>query len=310
MTTDEQTQRADADGGWKDVIEDFTEEFFEFYFPKVHAAIDFTVSPRFLDTQLRELVVDAEAAGREADRLIEARLKDGTTEWLLVHVEVQGYPDPGFAERMFIYNYRIFDKYHRDVVSLAVLTDNDPSFRPSEYRREKLGCCQTFSFPIVKLIDYSTETLEDSDSVFALITRVQLAYLEARRDDRRRFDRKVALTHELVHSGYDHEKVLRVFRFLDFVMRLPKPLAIQYRQKLESMEGELQMPYVTSIERLAKEEGQLESRREDVIEALEIRFGDIPYTLCEAINHVSTESELRKLHRLAITVERLDKFTV
>ena len=31
--------RADADGGWKDIIEDFTEEFLRFYFPEVHAAI-------------------------------------------------------------------------------------------------------------------------------------------------------------------------------------------------------------------------------------------------------------------------------
>ena len=30
---------ADMDGGWKQVIEDYTEEFFRFFFPEVHAAV-------------------------------------------------------------------------------------------------------------------------------------------------------------------------------------------------------------------------------------------------------------------------------
>ena len=80
VATDEQTPRSDADGGWKDIIGEFTEEFFEFYFPDVHAAIDFSVKPNFLDSQLREITLESESGGREADRLIEARLKDGTVE--------------------------------------------------------------------------------------------------------------------------------------------------------------------------------------------------------------------------------------
>ena len=134
--TDEKSVRSDADGGWKDIIEDF----FEFYFPEVHAAIDFSVAPRFLDAVLRQIVTDSEMAEREADRLIEVRLRDGRDEWLLVHVEAQGQPDPDFAERMFVYNCRILDRHDRHVIGLAVLTNASPSFRPSGYRRDMLGC--------------------------------------------------------------------------------------------------------------------------------------------------------------------------
>ncbi len=52
-------QRTDADGGWKDIIEDFTEEFLEFYFPDIHKAIDFSVPVEFLDTELRQITADA-----------------------------------------------------------------------------------------------------------------------------------------------------------------------------------------------------------------------------------------------------------
>ena len=35
---------------------------------------------------------------------------------------------------MYIYYYKIFDKYHHEVVSLAILTDDDASYKPDTYR--------------------------------------------------------------------------------------------------------------------------------------------------------------------------------
>jgi hypothetical protein len=310
VTTDEQTPRSDADGGWKDIIEDFTEDFFRFYFPDVHAAIDFSIMPKFLDSVLREITVESESGGREADRLIEVRLKDGTVKWLLVHVEVQGYPDPTFAERMYIYNYRTFDKYHRDVISLAVLTDNDPDFRPTEYRREMFGCSQVFRFPVVKLKDLAGAGLDASDNPFALVTRMQLDHLEAGTDPQKRLAARIGLTRPLYRHGFDREQILRLYRFLGFLMRLPDDLAIEYHKEVESIEGELSMPYVTDTERLAEREGQLKGHREAVLDALEARFGEVPYTLAEAINHIDDAKRLRELHRLAILVKSLDEFAV
>ena len=49
---------------------------------------------------------------------------EGAEAWVLVHIEVQGDEDADFAKRMYIYNYRIFDRYDRRVASLAVLTDD------------------------------------------------------------------------------------------------------------------------------------------------------------------------------------------
>jgi hypothetical protein len=302
--------RADADGGWKDIIEDFTEEFFEFYFPEVHAAIDFTEPVRFLDKELREIVTESEVAGREADKLIEVRLKDGGAEWILVHVEVQGYPDPGFSERMFIYHYRVYDRYRRDIVSLAVLTDADPGFRPTRFRRSLLGCEVTFAFPAVKVIDYDTDRLDASDSPFALVTRIHLEYLAAGSSGQKRLDARVALTRRLYQHGFSREQVIRLYRFLGYLMRLPGDLALKYREALESIEGELSMPYITDTEQLARSEGQLRGLREAVLDALEARFGEIPYPTREAVNHVGSDAALRKLLRLAVTVKSLDVFSV
>ena len=318
-------QRTDADGGWKDIIEDFTEEFLEFYFPQVHATIDFSRPVEFLDTELRRLAPGSIASGRRVDRLIKVVMKDGREQWLYVHVEVQGdtrESEEEFAERVYVYGYRIRDKYGKNVVSLAVLTDDVPGFRPSEYRWELLGNVLSFRFPAVKLADMDPDVLAASDKTFALVTRIQLESNRARRDDRQRLNRKLALTRELYRRGFDRDRIIRLFRFLDFLMRLPEPLAIQYRKEVESIEGEANMPYVTSVERLARKEGraegrtegrtegELQGRREDVVEALEIRFGEIPYAMREAIDHVSSAKELKKLLRLAITVKSLDEFTI
>jgi hypothetical protein len=97
-------------------------------------------------------------------------------------------------------------------------------------------------------------------------------------------------------------------------MRLPEPLEIQYRHELEAIEGALKMPYVTSVERLARREGraegQLQGLRRAVLDALEARFGEVPYPTREAVNHVGNDAALRKLHRLAVTAKSLDAFSV
>jgi len=82
-----------------------------------------------LPTALREdRGRDAELGRRYADKLAKVYARDGAETWVLIHVEVQGEPEARFAERMYIYHYRLFDRYSVDIVSLAVLADARPSF--------------------------------------------------------------------------------------------------------------------------------------------------------------------------------------
>ena len=58
---------------------------------------------------------------RYADKLVRLYRKDGSHEWVLMHLEVQGQEKNTFPERMYTYNYRIFDLFHRKVASIAIL---------------------------------------------------------------------------------------------------------------------------------------------------------------------------------------------
>lgn len=52
------TTPSDIDGGWKQIIDDYLEEFFRFFFPAVHAGIDFRQPYQYLDKELAKVMVD------------------------------------------------------------------------------------------------------------------------------------------------------------------------------------------------------------------------------------------------------------
>ena len=247
---------ADMDGGWKQVIEDYLEEFFRYFFPLVHASIDFGRGYQYLDKELAKVMVGNELGDREVDKLIQVHWKDGGSEWVLIHVEVQATRDVDFAQRMCVYNCRIWERYNESVVSLALLVDDDPRFRPNRFCREKAGCQLDFTFPVVKLLDHKSEQeLVVDPSPFALASLIQLRKLQAGGDMERRYGFKLALVRELYHRGYDRDDVLKLLRFMDYLLKLPPDLSIQFGCAVETMEEELHMPYVTSWEQHARQEG-------------------------------------------------------
>lgn len=52
--------------------------------------------------------------------------RQGDDRLVRVHIEMQGEPKAKFGKRMYVYNYRLFDRYGRPVLSLAVLGDDRP----------------------------------------------------------------------------------------------------------------------------------------------------------------------------------------
>ena len=113
-----------------------------------------------------------EVGRRHVDKLVKVWLKNGQEQWLLLHVEVQMTDHSLFPVRMFTYNYRVRDKHNKEVISFAVLGDDNPNWRPDRFTSERWGFRMEMKFPIVKLLDYAeraSERLEQHANVFALI---------------------------------------------------------------------------------------------------------------------------------------------
>jgi hypothetical protein len=116
----------DFDSPWKEALDIFFEAFLALFFPHIHREIDWERGYEVLDKELQQIMADAELGRRYADKLVRAWRKDGIEAWVLIHVEVQASYEADFALRMYVYHYRIFDRYNRKVVSLAVLADDRP----------------------------------------------------------------------------------------------------------------------------------------------------------------------------------------
>ena len=103
----------EQDSPWKEVLERYFEPFLAFFFPDAHAAIDWAKGHEFLDKELQKVVRDAELGRRLVDKLVKVHTREGLEAWVLVHIEIQGQEDADFAKRMYVYNYRLFDRYDR-----------------------------------------------------------------------------------------------------------------------------------------------------------------------------------------------------
>ncbi len=146
--------QTEFDSPWKDVIERYFQDFILFFCPQAHGEIEWSRGYEFLDKELQQVVRDAELGLRLVDKLVKIWRTGGEEAWVLIHLEVQSQEETNFAERMFVYHYRIYDRYKRSVASLAVLGDERESFRPNQFGYELWGSEVKFKFPVVKLLDY------------------------------------------------------------------------------------------------------------------------------------------------------------
>jgi len=104
---------------------------------------------------------------------------------------------------MYTYNYRLFDRYNRRVASLAVLGDDNPVWRPSEFGYTLFGCRASLEFPTVKLLDYAPrwEELAASRNPFAVVVLAHLKTLATHRDAPERLRWKLNLIRSLYEGG-------------------------------------------------------------------------------------------------------------
>ena len=105
---------------WKGMLEGVFDDLLPFVFPKADQIFDLKRGFEFLDKELGAMnpKPDRKSDTRFVDKLVKVYQKDGTEEWVLCHVEVQGADDKEFAKRMFKYYARIFDRFDRPLTAI------------------------------------------------------------------------------------------------------------------------------------------------------------------------------------------------
>jgi hypothetical protein len=280
----------------------------------VHEQIDWTRNYEFLEQELQKIVRDAVTKNRRVDKLVKVWRKNGKEALLYIHIEIQSQYDSDFPERMFIYHYRLYDRYGSRVTSLAVLGDNQEYWRPRSYHYETMGAELSFCFPMVKLLDYQEkwDELEKSRNPFSMVVRAHLKALETQKSPQQRLDWKMTLHKALYEESYSEKEIIGLIVFLDWLLTLPDELTRQFHDFVEQYEEAKKMDYVTTWERKGIEkgiqQGILQKSRENVTELLDARFQQVPKTLEQAIQAIDDAELLSELFKKALWVDSLESF--
>ena len=124
----------------------------------------------------------------------------------------------------------------------------------------------------------------------------------------------------LYERGESREDIIKLLRFIDWLLALPEKLKLEARLMLSEIEKEKTMPYLSSFERLAKEEGKVEGRvegreeglRQGFLEAikldLELRFGKEGLKLLPRVEQITAMDRLRKLKEAILTAKSVEEF--
>jgi hypothetical protein len=193
---------------------------------------------------------------------------------------------------MYIYNYRAFDLYRKPVISLAILGDESKSWQPDSYGYNLGGCSVKLEFPTVKLLDYQERwsELESSLNPFAIMIMAHLKTKATTSNLTQREQWKWILIRSLYEKGYNKLEIVKLFKFIDLMMTLPKQLQQSLTKKINNYEEERKMPLISPTEQLAMERGEergFEREKQLVIRLIKRKLGEISS---------ETESQIKALN--------------
>jgi len=265
--------RNNLDLAWKEALTAWLPEFLELFLPQAHAAIDWSRAPEFLESELRRLGRGLKGQGKRADLVAKVFLRSGSPTILVIHIEVQAQKDGSIALRMRLYYNRLFDRYQCPILSILVLGDSSPDWRPSQHESEFAGCHSVVRFPVIKLLDWRDRLpeLEAIRNPFALVVAAHLAVLETRPDQPARVQRALRLCRLMVKHGYSRDDISRLFDILDSMMAMTDELHEVFQVEVARLEEELHMALISPTELKGIKKGRLEGRTEGHAEGFRLR---------------------------------------
>jgi len=157
-----------------------------------------------------------------------------------------------------------------------VLADLRRGWRPAEDLFQVATFESRLKFPICKLIDRLDVEWQDDHTLPVLLARAQIEALRTAGDPEGRYRAKRLLVRSLYDLGYNAEQVRNIFRLIDWMMHLRPDLEERFERDLADFEEQRQMPYVTSVERIAEARGEARGRASVVLAQLAEVCGGVP----------------------------------
>jgi hypothetical protein len=191
---------------------------------------------------------------------------------MLLHVEVQGKNEKGFAERMFRYYYRILDRHDRDVAAISILTGRDGKNVPEKYERLCLWGRALYEYKTLCITDYTDEALSASNNPFAIVLLVAKEALLKLKGSEEEID-AILLEHKLMivtllqgKGIFGERKINAIMAFLKNYVRFKKPETNRiFRGQVDQKTGKKNtMGIIEQLAEIKAEEVRKEGKQESV----------------------------------------------
>lgn len=299
-------QRKKDDILLKSAFEEAFPDLLRFCFPDADNIFDLEKGFEFLDKELNELFPELREKGgnRFVNLLVKVFLKNGKEEWILVHIEIQGTNDKHFAERMFQYWYRIYDRFKVDITALAIFTGSGNQRRPDCFRKSFLGTEINYRYNVYHILDHNESALLKMDNPFALIVlAAQKALLRGKIPEKELNRQRLTVAKALIKSKkYDHGRINRFLYFLkQFVYIENSKINRTFDKQIDRLTGKQNtMGIIETIKKIEREEGfekgieqGIEQGKEQVVKNL---LATGKFTIAEIANFADVpESFVKKV---------------
>jgi len=251
----------DHDRLFKELLQTFFVEFMQLFFPAACQFIDF----KHLKFLQQEIYTDIVAGEKHVvDILVETRLKE-EPGLILVHVEPQAYVQKDFNARMFIYFSRLYEKYRRRILPVAVFSYDQVRNEPDRFALE-LPFLNVLQFRYCKLElkklnwrDYITGT---NPVAAALLSKMGFGPAE-------RVKVKLEFMRMLARLKLDPARTELLGGFFENYLKLSREEEAEFQleiAKMERKEARAIMQITTSWHEKGRAEGKMEGIKEGKIE--------------------------------------------
>jgi hypothetical protein len=223
---------------WKLIIPIVWGPLIRFYLEEWVDSIDFTRKPIFLDKEMKRPMPRSKSKSRTVDVLMRVYMKDGTTKKFLFHIEIQGYYDAKFEHRVFQYYYRIDDLLQEPIETLVIMIDEDPDYRPNEYKQNFGQTSVSFKFRLFKLLDNPPPYIGKEDNIFSIVLEVAWYALKQNRlkSDEDLMQLKFRLIRRLMERKIDNPTIYALLDFINIYLPFKNSeISPIFDQEIESL---------------------------------------------------------------------------
>ena len=309
---------------WKEVLLTFLREFLELFFPVVAECIDFNgIVP--LDKEVFTDTPDGEL--REPDLVVQVRTKDGDTEFILIHVEVQAERRSDMPFRMWEYYSLLRMRKKAPVFPVVLyLAPGAGGITEEEYAERLFGMeIILFRYSAISLPDLPAEPYLELDNALApalsslmrsegvdRVTRKLKAY---ERLSRAHLDEARGT---MLMNVVDQYLVLNTLEQLELEQRIGRSEPEEVREMLtqwhergrslgrqEGIQEGIQAGIQAGIQK-GIQEGIQAGKQETLLRLMRRKFGELPEGAVKTIRQITAGDSLDELADRVLDAKSLD----